>query len=39
MNVKTNDKGTKKFAEEEKLAIIKEASETSVKSTLEKYGL
>jgi putative transposase len=39
MNVKTTEKGTKKFAEEEKLAIIKEASETSVKSTLEKYGL
>ncbi len=39
MSVKTTEKGTKKFTKEEKLAIIKEASETSVKSTLEKYGL
>lgn len=33
------EKGTKKFTKEEKLAILKEAGETSVKATLEKYGL
>jgi putative transposase len=39
MNVKTTEKGTKKFTKEEKLAILKEASETSVKATLQKYAL
>lgn len=39
MNVKTTEKGTKKFTKEEKLTILKEARETSVKATLEKYAL
>jgi len=39
MNVKTTEKGIKKFSKEEKLAILKEARETSVKATLEKYAL
>jgi len=39
MNVKTTEKGTKKFSKDEKLAILKEARETSVKATLEKYAL
>jgi putative transposase len=39
MSVKTTVKGTKKFTKEEKLAILKEASETSIKATLEKYSL
>lgn len=39
MNVKTTEKGIKKFSKEEKVAIIKEARETSVKATLEKYAL
>lgn len=33
------EKGTMKFTVEEKLAIIKEASEKGVKVTLDKYGL
>jgi len=33
------EKGTMKFTGEEKLAIIKEASEKGVKVTLDKYGL
>lgn len=39
MNVKKTDRGTKKFTRDEKLAIIREAGETSVKATLEKYSL
>lgn len=39
MGVKKTKKGTKKFTKEEKLAILKEAHETSVKATLEKYAL
>jgi putative transposase len=39
MDVKTTEKGTKKFTKEEQLAILKEANETSVKATLEKYAL
>lgn len=39
MGVKTTEKGTKKFTKDEKLAILKEARETTVKATLEKYGL
>lgn len=39
MDVKTTEKGIKKFTKAEKLAILKEASETSVKATLEKYAL
>lgn len=39
MDVKTTEKGTKKFNKEEKMAILKEAQETSVKATLEKYSL
>lgn len=39
MNVKTTEKGTKKFTKEEKLAILKEARETTVKATLLKYAL
>lgn len=39
MDVKTTEKGTKKFTKAEKMAILKEASETSVKTTLEKYAL
>lgn len=39
MDVKKTEKGTKKFTKEEKLAILKEARETSVKATLEKYAL
>lgn len=39
MVVKKTEKGTKKFTKEEKLAILQEARETSVKATLEKYAL
>jgi len=39
MNEKTTEKGIKKFSKEEKVAILKEARETSVKATLEKYAL
>jgi len=37
--MKITKKGTKKFTKAEKLAIIKEASEKSVKVTLAKYDL
>lgn len=39
MSVKKTSKGTKKFTEKEKLAILKEASVQGVKLTLEKYAL
>jgi len=39
MSVKTTEKGTKKFTKEEKLSIIKEASDHGVKQTLAKYDL
>lgn len=39
MDVKTTEKGTKKFTKEEKLAILKEARESTVKATLQKYAL
>ena len=39
MCVKKTEKGTKKFTKEEKLSILKEASETSVKAVLDKYDL
>lgn len=39
MDVKETEKGTKKFTKEEKLAILKEASEKGVTVTLEKYDV
>jgi len=39
MDVKTTSKGTKKFTKQEKLSILKEASNNGVNKTLEKYGL
>lgn len=39
MSKQNTEKGTKKFTKEEKLAIIREASETGVKVTLSKYDL
>lgn len=39
MCVKKTEKGTKKFTNDEKLSILKEASETSVKAVLDKYNL
>lgn len=39
MCVKKTEKGTKKFTKEEKVSILKEASETSVKAVLAKYNL
>ncbi len=39
MSMKVTEKGTKKFSEKEKLAILKEASDHGVNVTLEKYGL
>lgn len=37
--MKTSEKGTKKFTEAEKLAILKEAQSKGVKETLAKYEL
>ena len=37
--MQNSEKGTKKFTKEEKLAIIREASENGVKVTLSKYDL
>jgi len=39
MDVKTTEKGTKKFTKEEKLANLKEARESTIKATLQKYAL
>lgn len=39
MSATKTEKETKKFTKEEKIAILKEASETSVKTVLEKYAL
>ena len=39
VSIQNTEKGTKKFTKEEKLAIIREASETGVKVTLSKYDL
>lgn len=39
MDMKLTDKGTKKFSDKEKLAILMEASEQGVKVTLEKYDI
>lgn len=39
MDVKETGKGTKKFTKEEKLAILKEASEKGVTVTLERYDV
>lgn len=39
MYVKKTEKGTKKFTNDEKISILKEASGTSVKAVLEKYSL
>lgn len=39
MDVKKTEKGTKKFSKEEKITILKEASENGVKITLEKYDV
>ena len=39
MCVKTTEKGIRKFSKDEKLAILQEASKTSLKATLEKYAL
>ncbi|GLR16002.1 helix-turn-helix domain-containing protein [Portibacter lacus] len=39
MNMKTTEKGTKKFTKKEKLQIIAEAKKNGVKVTLEKYAL
>lgn len=39
MSMKKTEKGTKKFTETEKMAIIKEAKERGIKVTLEKYDL
>ena len=39
MEMKKTEKGTKKFTNKEKLAILKEAKENGVKVTLEKYDL
>lgn len=39
MSMKQTPKGTKKFTEKEKLAILEESRELGVKLTLEKYAL
>jgi len=39
MDMKTSEKGTKKFTEAEKAAILKEAQSKGVKETLAKYEL
>ena len=39
MSMKKTEKGTKKFSDQEKLAIIAEAQKQGVKITLEKYDL
>lgn len=39
MCVKKTEKGTKKFTKKEKISILKEASESSVKAVLDKYNL
>ena len=39
MDMKTTEKGTKKFTKTEKLEILKEAKMNGVKSTLTKYDL
>lgn len=39
MEMKTTEKGTKKFNQEEKLKILKEAKECGVGVTLSKYGV
>lgn len=39
MDMEKTEKGTKKFTKDEKLAVLKEASENGVKVTLEKYDV
>jgi len=39
MSVKKTEKGNRRFSDEEKLAILKEAREMGVKATLRKYEL
>lgn len=39
MEVKTTEKGTRKFTLQEKISILKEARQRGVKAVLEKYGL
>ena len=39
MDMTQSNKGTKKFTEQEKLSILKEADNEGVKKTLDKYGL
>jgi putative transposase len=39
MGVETTTKGTKKYSKEEKLSILKEATEMGIKGVLDKYGL
>lgn len=39
MDMKTTEKGTRKFTKEEKLSILKEARQKGVKATLDKYDL
>lgn len=39
MDMKTKGKGVKKFTQEEKLSILREAKQKGVKVTLAKYGL
>lgn len=39
MSMIQTEKGTKKFTDKEKLAILKEAEQTGVKATLAKYAL
>lgn len=39
MDMTQSNKGTKKFTEQEKLSILKEAENEGVKKTLDKYGL
>lgn len=39
MSVQITEKGTKKFTNKEKLAILKEAEQQGVKLTLEKYDI
>ena len=39
MSMENTKKGTKKFTQKKKLAIIEEASKKGVKVTLAKYGL
>jgi putative transposase len=39
MDMKSTEKGTKKFTKSEKLSIMKEAEKNGVKTTLQKYDL